>query len=657
MRQFAFTSDAAAADDAQYRIIVSGETLYISFQVLADDTLPSPDAQDAVYFGMTNGSAAGARLFVVFPERDAGTVFANAPAAGTPSDSPRPHEVASAHVSWYSSADITVADPTWALQATPATGLSDAAYWEGKLDTTPSTGSPGAVWAVTLKVDLAALGVTGAMKMFFGVRIGNSAGVVRLGSSLLAATDALAISDGTNPSIVPRTTSGWVNYVDPGTACSGNIEVLDTLVGVWNGVSLTNAVQACSAPACTPTTNKFRVTVQNVPDVGSNHSVRMKIRFADWGSTIANWKFAPWNEIPGFTPNVFTVPQATLDGDSSWHWDTAPGAPGFVNATIDYTCNVQPGERYCPKLTNPDNEAHQCMLVEVAGSPDYPWFRFSAAAVYRNMDFNGLSTLSRAATVSIQGLKALTGKDVARNVYLYVTTVNMPPHGDQPVFADAGGMQITRLYAEHPPALSPRQREPNDRQPRPELKRAAAAKPPEPQGPATPVLHRDVKSIYELPVLSPEQALSTAWPMYKVYVYYDTGETTTIVGKQHKLLQPMVPFGFYLSHDGPLYGFTHALAAEGVTLERVADNFFKVLVPSEGSFKAKVTVSAEEKPVKGPAPCPPCKDCKHGICDCRLVGAPGVRGSGYAWLGALLAGTLLLRRQRRRSGAGRESRP
>jgi hypothetical protein len=663
VRQFPFTSDAAAADDGQYRVVVDSETLYVSFQVLSDNTVPTFDFEDAVYFGMTNGASSGARLIVVYPDRDAASVFPAAPAAGTPSDSPRPHQVdVAGFVSWFTTPDITVPDPTWTLQGGAPTGLSDVAYWEGVLDGSSMTGSPGVSWGVTLKMDLAILGVTGPMKMFFGERISNSAGIVRLGSSPLAPSDADAISDGVNPTIVPRSTSAWVDYVDPGTACTGNIMLSSSQVGVWDGVSLTNQVQACSMASCAGTTNQFRVTVQHVPATGiTAHAVRTKIRFADWGSTIANWKFAPWNEIPGFTPNVFTVQQSTLTGDASWGWSTTAPAGGFVDATIDYTCDVQAGDLYCPKLTNPDNEDHQCMLVEVAAAPTFSTYRFDRAAVFRNMTFNGLSTLKRPATITIKGLQALTGQAAARDVYLYVQTVNLPPHGNEPVFLKADMMQLTRRYAENPPPIPRRQVvDGPGLVAKPGL---AAAKPPalrqQATAPAAAAVGRPIRSTIDHPVLTPEQALSTAWPIYKVYVYYDTGKTTTIKKNTRKLLQPMVPFGFYLNHDGALYGFTHALEGEGFKLEQVAENFYRVGVVNEGSFRAGVTISAEEKPKGKPPdgtppdgpPCPP--PVQHGRCNCRVVGAPGAAYGGYALLTAVLGLGFWVRRRARRTRRAR----
>jgi MYXO-CTERM domain-containing protein len=134
-----------------------------------------------------------------------------------------------------------------------------------------------------------------------------------------------------------------------------------------------------------------------------------------------------------------------------------------------------------------------------------------------------------------------------------------------------------------------------------------------------------------------------------VHVYYDTGKTTTVKGQTRPVLEAMVPFGFYLHHDGPLFGFTHALEGmDGAVVTKIAENFYKVRIANEGQIRVKTTITAEEKPkggtVPGGPPCPP-GQVDHGRCHCRAAGVPG---QGGLMLSALALGAALLARRNRR---------
>ncbi len=117
------------------------------------------------------------------------------------------------------------------------------------------------------------------------------------------------------------------------------------------------------------------------------------------------------------------------------------------------------------------------------------------------------------------------------------------------------------------------------------------------------------------------------------------------------MLRPMVPFGYYLSHDGPLYGFvTKFEAMNGVVLEELAPNFYHVKIPNEGAIQVKTTVTAEERP-SGTAPPPQCPACPpHGRCNCEVPGAP-VGDAGWLAAAGALGLAAALRRGRRRNRA------
>jgi hypothetical protein len=149
-----------------------------------------------------------------------------------------------------------------------------------------------------------------------------------------------------------------------------------------------------------------------------------------------------------------------------------------------------------------------------------------------------------------------------------------------------------------------------------------------------------------------DQLLDAVWPTYRVRVYFDSGKTHTIGTKTNKVLVPMVPFGYRFTHDGSLYGFSHALAVmPGIDAQDLGSGWFKLRLKSEGNAKVSTKVTAEEspKPTTGTGQQPICPPpVKHGHCHCRLV-APTSRPVGFAYAACALAvGFGLLARRRRR---------
>jgi hypothetical protein len=659
--------------NGQYRVLVFGSTLYVSMQVIADANVDPSDAADAVYFGFTDGPApaTGGYLLAIRPNRTGAAV--PAPGAGVPTDPSLPIENVATDVNWYQTTDHTQAPPVYTphLQNYPS-WLSDVVTWNN---------SPGVAWAITFKVDLSVLGISGPQEFFFGERIGNGGGTTfKLGNSALAATNGASIGGGT---IVLPEQNTWVDFQAPGTACTSGVSLTYDHVGVWSGGMLTNTVQACGGAAtpCTPPddTNTFRAELQNVPNTlgPTNHAVRAKFRIADWGSTIANWKLAPWKDIPGYPAGVFT--DLTLPANFTWSFTAGGG--GFGDAIIQYTCDVQGADGYCPKLTNPDGYHHQCMLVELGAGPETQTLTFQTAAVYRNMEFQGLSTLDRKARIDVKGLQQLLGQAGDRDVYLHVQTLNMPAHGKEPIWLPSKAMALARRYAEHPPALlgqpvpdvgnekkgtvgkvaAPAKAGAPKAPSKPGDKAAQLAPAPKPSEPPAPAGQAAAQrfpnpklSVFDVPVMTPSQALESVYPTYKIYPYVDTGKTSTIDGQVYKEVDPMVPFGYYLEHDGPLFGFSHLLeGVNGLVVTQVTENLYKVRVANEGSVEVSTKVTAEERP-KGDTQPPVCPTCPpHGRCNCDVPGAPVASGGWLAAAGVLGLAALGRRSRRRRNRLSR----
>jgi hypothetical protein len=619
---FSALSGGSVSDefDAQYRVVYVGSNLYVSIQAVVDPS--AVNGLDAVYFGITGGTAnLGAYLFEIAP--DAADPPLTDPSGTVPHDPVFPIPNSVGYITYFTTQNRTLATPSW-CQAYPASlpagcppalpnpppFLKNVATW---------TNSPGVAWAVTLQIDTTAF--AGPLQMFFGTRINTSPST----TVILTSSPQWNAS---NPQIgdtpAGASVTGWLN-VDPlGNACPAGITISPSTVGVWNGSTITNAVNTCPIPPNPPgttCTNQFRVEVQNVPAGAPAFAIRPRIRVADWGSTIADPN-APWIDF-GIPANVFTEPQTYFTGNPQWAWSQTG-----TTADIDFTCALNPGARYCPALPG-STQQHQCMLFEIGTAPNITGagWNIQTAAVYQNMEFGTLSQLSEPARITLKGLQALTGVAADRDVYVYLQAQNLPPHGRAPMELPEREMASAAQYAMHPPPI-----------PRPNVdtKRGQA-----PTG-ATP-------GLLDLPLLTGDQALASVYPTFRVFPYYDSGKTQVVKGKTQKILVPMTPFGLYLDHKGTFYGFKHSLEFLDASAEEVAPNFYRIHMRNEGEIHVRANVSAEEQP---PGSGPPPVDHGHH-CDCRMVGTQGWSLPAMGVMGVGVA-ALALRARRRRDRQSRD---
>jgi hypothetical protein len=604
---FAVHSAGATQQQALYRFVYSSNNLYVSIQALAD--ADGIDGIDGVYFGITEGTGgAGAHMFYI--QLDTGSPAS--PCAGVfhdPAPAPCPVPNSGGTITYYRTLDRTLSPPTWTAQPVPPAWLKNVATW--------GANTPNVAWAVTFQIDVTGPGITGATNMFFGTGIQMAAGTVLY---LTSSSQPSVLNPAIGPGIpAGRTITDWSAFDPLGNACPPGITISSNSVGVLSGGSLTSNVNTCPIPPNPPgttCTNTFRVEAQNVPASATAFSLRTRIRVADWGSTIADPN-APWIDF-GIPPDIFVNPGPFPN--PPWQW-----AQAGTTVDIDYTCGLSGSSRYCPALPG-SSQQHQCMLVEIAPSPaamGAPGFNIAPpAAVYRNMDFGTLSSLHEPATISLKGLQKVTKAARDRDVYIYLDTRNMPPHAREPREIPQKPLEVARAYAIRPPP-APR--------PNPNAGKRDAAVAGNPPG------------LLDLPLLTGDQALTQAYPTYRVFVYYDSGETVTVKGKVQKLLVPMVPFGFYLNHVGPFFGFNHSLEFLSGGATEIAPNFWVIHVANEGEVKVRTNVTAEEQPPGfGPPPV------EHGHhCNCDIVGVSpwSPLALGLAGLGA---SALALRARRRR---------
>jgi hypothetical protein len=629
---------------AQVRVLLDGTDLYVSFENLVDD---GQNSDDAVFIGIGSNGVLGARMAKVTVDTSASVISTTPPV--TDPTPPAPNGAFT--VGWAQASNANGAaswDATLTLGFPPAVAPATTS-WLQKVATWRQAGT---TWAITFKVDLAQFGyaipITTNIPLFLGTRhtpaVGSAVPLPNVTADTVAAAE----------SIVPGNKTNWTTYTPPAGpgGCSAGVTISSSNIGVLSGATLTGSVGICpGSTGCPGRTHTFRAQPQNVPD---GKVVRTKMRLANFGSVPNDWPNADWEVIPGSGDPL-------VDSSAAAGWTFSAGSSGV--ATADFLCSIIGGAQYCPVLSNVPAQADQCLLVELGNPPSTNELKFQHKAVYRNLWFTNLSTVTKAARISIKGLQKTTGVPMDRDVYLYVQTANMPPHSDVPMTLPQRSMAVVRNYAEHRPPQPPYQEPKGGKNPKGDLTRKAGA--PLPQNFA-PVTHAALTQAGEIgaqqnplsvPTLSDDQALGLVWPTYKVHVYYDSGRKVTMNGVERIVMVPMVPFGYYLNHLGTFYGFSHALSGlDGVELVPVAPNWYKVRIKNEGAIRVQTVITAEERMKSSSTPCPtcadPCKDCRvhhGGHCHCRFVGAGEPRGLDWALGGlAALAAVVVVRRRKRR---------
>lgn len=708
-----------ATSDYAVRVLEYGGFMYVSFQVLEDDT--APDGNDRVYFALTEGAGAGAHAVQLNLEDPGAGQQIPAPAdpdgaggVSVPADSPLPRRITgNPETKHWVTVDATLAAPVW----TETVGIP--AWLVGARWDRPTAQSPR--WAVTVKVDLAAITASGDRKMFFGVNVDESAADTIMAN--VQPKDDTA-TDRVPGTIIPASSATWEQFTGSGAVCTTGVTLQYADVGVWTGAAGTSGgggsivSNICGGGACGTGDNTFRAIVRGLDTSAgvSAWDVRARFRIADWGSVPAYRDFGTWQDISTSPTGaaIFDAPTGsfTNDGSHGWWWQLSGS-----DATIDYRCD-KGSDPYCPELLS-GNATHQCMMVEI-GQRASGTQVFQNTAVYRNMDYQDLSESKRTATVSIRGLnKFLTKPDnEPRDVYLHVSARNMPEHAEKALWLPSKAMAFSKALSEQPLRFAPPRLDeppkpgaavPGPAVPGPAVPGPApgvvqpgapqpGVAPPSPKAVVKPKPKRPLplrmRKLHEarakhaaldegrvreiglrggsltptIPLhhalaMAPEALLDATWPTYRVRVFFDSRSTFTAQQVKDPVLVPMPSFGLRLNHEGSLYGFTHQLEADnGVKLEPVpnAPNWFKVTVPSEGSFKVKTTVVAHEEAKGGPGgeeckpgttnpPCPTCPEVEHGRCHCRVVGVSRARGAELGGL-ALLAFAGLLRRRNRSKG-------
>jgi hypothetical protein len=624
--QTAFDSDVTG-NEGLYRIMVdpSDTQLVVSFQAPTD--LDVPSNADQIYFGFTTDGTGGTVARAIGIQVN-----------GTGATDPLPA--------------ISIVQETynsttgWAALSGAPMWLKDAAVWRNNVD-------GDAAWGINFKIDLAGAGLspTTPFKIQMAMhKQDESAGTgIDLstppygGNARLAGT--LLINDPTQ----------WASAVAINSGCAAGITISGSQIGTLN------------SDGGNPAPNEINTTLGGVnvfyarPTIPASVGLfsglfQGKFHVANWGSIAAS--NAPWTPLPNGT--------AVLNG----------AAPAPDDSTLQFACPANTATETCGIPT--PAEKHQCVYVELKAAPSQT-VPFTTAAAYTNMQFKPLSDFSAPAEISVKGLKQEFHDDKPRDVYVYIYPKNMPAQGRKPIFLPTDKMAATRRFAEMPPApvrhverppvVDAKQNQnqnqkllalkPKTLAVKPGAVAVASAKPGAVLTPPAktgtgginkplPMLPLPQTGIRDLD-LSPRQALAAVWPTYDVHVYYDSGKTVTVAGKTSKALEPMFPFTYFHSHEGPLFGFTHSFKlAGGAELKEIRPDVYLLTIPSEGVAHVVTDVMAIETPKgdegTGPKGPPPVEHNVH--CGCRVPGGSDREQSRWGLLAAATLGVAFARRRR-----------
>jgi hypothetical protein len=196
---------------------------------------------------------------------------------------------------------------------------------------------------------------------------------------------------------------------------------------------------------------------------------------------------------------------------------------------------------------------HQCILVDLTSSTNLD---FANDSVVRNMDFVPASRFERDAEISVAGLGDPPSGQAAHRLWVYIEEINMP-----------ASTLTTKLRGSFKALLGWfRSKENPDRPP------------------------TDVRArLAQTSDTSEDQTLNQM-PTYRVHTYSETGKFVTIGGKRLPILSVIGSYGYFVSHDGELTGWSSELKG----LERQAPNIYATSLPRDGLVKVTSTIEAEE---------------------------------------------------------------
>ncbi len=390
--------------------------------------------------------------------------------------------------------------------------------------------------------------------------------------------------------------NGYITYKFPrAVADMDPISGLPPAIAQWGDVRLTTGTPEAPDPLCP--TDGVSLKAENIGTTnGDPHSinlaspntlfakpmngslvnpannVRARFRIANWG-TNPTWEDVPnpnatlWTDIasPGGPVNI---PANTLGNITTPYTATQCEACQYQ---IFYSANATACNLSCSPTTNNTRIDHQCLLVELTGTG----VNFLNDSAYNNMNFANTSRFSEVAEVRLAGLPETAPGSLARDVYFYIETENMPatmPTGGGGRNPN-GNLNIDRGQSDIPGAV------------------VQAKIPPEVYDPNTPRDQRKtlIQRLLQDGNLTYED-LQTVLPTYIVHAYYDSGQRRKVGSKTYPILHPLNSFGYFAMHDGVPTGWAYDLK----DAVKIAPNWYRIHVGPSGVATVRPVIEALE---------------------------------------------------------------
>jgi hypothetical protein len=321
------------------------------------------------------------------------------------------------------------------------------------------------------------------------------------------------------------------------------------------------------------------------------NEIQGRFRIANWGSSPNGWEDGVdantiWQTIPGgAVSNAAVINNGTKATDANgltFNW---------IVSGADLTA-FQNGTRL----------AHQCMLLELTSSGPAP-LPFVNKSTWTNMNFAHASEFTEKAQITLKGLTPIAPD--GRDVYVWVEKLNMPTQ----VGSSRPAMLETSIPGHFVPPPPPNPNGatggyslvyPSGQEYTPPPMITGVTWQPGMYVPSQPGKSIPIPGMEELMRMVAagevtQQQLEDAVPTYIVHVYHDTGKRLSLDGSDRPVVIAQGSFGYYVSHEGDLYGWQDKLVPEGFALEQVSENFYKITkMPNDGVLTVGVEINALE---------------------------------------------------------------
>jgi hypothetical protein len=387
--------------------------------------------------------------------------------------------------------------------------------------------------------------------------------------------------EGGIPPIALPTPSTWkAAKLGSGAGCESDVAL--AVSGVW--------VNAAGSSTLSMTSNDFHARpVNNTAGNLFNDAVTARFRIANWGSV--GFASPEWRETCASTTAGGSItPGNPFDLRCTWSgFDSCPYRPAGD------PCGPQAGTK----------DSHQCILVDLANTTGtLNTLVFAPQSVFRNMDFDVNSVLTREAMIDTRGIAPMANGALRRDLYLRVQTRNLPARAPRLPPIGAPGTAApppTSVAVPVPPA--------NEDAIRVREIAALRARFRELQLPSQGTI--DLKSSLRIQQALLEgkitlEHVEQLMPTYTVFVWHDTGRTIETEQGPVKVMEPQPSFGLFLAHDGDLEGWEHRF--EGA--EQVAENLYKITAAQDGVTKVTATIAPKgELPPPAPKNTVTCSRC------------------------------------------------